>query len=83
MMEVLWPVALAIIAFLATTLVGVVGWTGLQIKHEIRTLSDAVRATNVTLWNIETDLRGKLAGLDRRMAVVEATCDRAGCGNSF
>ena len=75
----LWPVALTIIGGLVMALASVIAWVGIQIKGEIKVLSNQVGVTNATLRNIETDLRGKLADLDRRMAVVEATCRNNGC----
>lgn len=75
----LWPVALTIIGALVMALASVIAWVGIQIKSEITQLSLAVQQTNVTLGAIERDLRGKLADLDRRMAVVEATCRQNGC----
>lgn len=75
----LWPIALSIIGGLVITLASVIAWVGTQIKMEITTLALAVNRTNDTLGSIERDLRGKLADLDRRVAVVEATCKQNGC----
>lgn len=75
----LWPIALTVIGGLVMALTSVIAWVGIQIKSEITQLAMAVQQTNVTLTAIERDLRGKLADLDRRVAVVEATCRQNGC----
>lgn len=70
----LFPYAIGAISALLAVLVTVLGWVGSQIKSELKSLGVEMKATNGTLTNIERDLRGELARLDRRVSLVEAQC---------
>lgn len=81
----LFPYAAAAISALVATIVGILAWVGTQLKQELRDLKNDIRrelagmaeqmgATNAALTGIERDLRGQLAGLDRRVVQVEARC---------
>lgn len=81
----LFPYAVAAISALVATIVGILAWVGTQLKQELRDLKNDIRrelagmaeqmgATNAALTGIERDLRGQLAGLDRRVVQVEARC---------
>ncbi len=74
----LFPYAVGAISALLAVLVTVLGWVGSQIKSELKGLSTEMKATNLTLMNIERDLRGELARLDRRVSIVEAYRDGNG-----
>lgn len=81
----LFPYAAAAISALVAAIVGILAWVGTQLKQELRDLKNDIRlelagmaeqmgATNAALTSIERDLRGQLAGLDRRVVQVEARC---------
>lgn len=81
----LFPYAVAAISALVAAIVGILAWVGTQLKQELRDLKNDIRrelagmaeqmgATNAALTSIERDLRGQLAGLDRRVVQVEARC---------
>ena len=81
----LFPYAVAAISALVAAIVGLLAWVGTQLKQELRDLKNDIRrelagmaeqmgATNAALTGIERDLRGQLAGLDRRVVQVEARC---------
>lgn len=81
----LFPYAVAAISALVAAIVGILAWVGTQLKQELRDLKNDIRlelagmaeqmgATNAALTGIERDLRGQLAGLDRRVVQVEAHC---------
>ena len=81
----LFPYAVAAISALVAAIVGILAWVGTQLKQELRDLKNDIRrelagmaeqmgATNAALTGIERDLRGQLAGLDRRVVQVEARC---------
>lgn len=81
----LFPYAVAAISALVAAIVGILAWVGTQLKQELRDLKNDIRrelagmaeqmgATNAALASIERDLRGQLAGLDRRVVQVEARC---------
>lgn len=70
----LFPHLITVIIGLIATLGGVIAWVGIGIKSEINALHRTMAHTNDTLVNIERDLRGKLADMDRRVAIVERTC---------
>lgn len=72
--EALLPYSVAIVGALLGLLCTILAWVGAQIKKELNDLGLEMRHTNGTLSRIERDLRGELAGLDRRVAVVEAQC---------
>lgn len=71
----LFPYAVGAISALLAALVTVLGWVGSQVKSELKALGAEMKTTNATLANIERDLRGELARLDRRVSLVEARCD--------
>lgn len=79
--------ALTIIGALILALSSLVAWAATQMRHDVKNemskLSREVAGINLTLRNIETDLRGKLADLDRRVSVVEATCRMNGCARDI
>lgn len=68
------PYALSAVGALLGLLCAVLAWVGTQVKAEIRDLGGEIRQTNTTLSKIEKDLQKELAGLDRRVSVVEARC---------
>ena len=81
----LFPYAVAAISALVAAIVGLLAWVGTQLKQELRDLKNDIRrelagmaeqmgATNAALTSIERDLRGQLAGLDRRVVQVETRC---------
>jgi len=81
----LFPYAVAAISALVAAIVGLLAWVGTQLKQELRDLKNDIRrelagmaeqmgATNAALTGIERDLRGQLAGLDRRVVQVETRC---------
>ena len=81
----LFPYAAAAISALVAAIVGLLAWVGTQLKQELRDLKNDIRrelagmaeqmgATNAALTSIERDLRGQLAGLDRRVVQVETRC---------
>lgn len=81
----LFPYAVAAISALVAAIVGILAWVGTQLKQELRDLKNDIRrelagmaeqmgATNAALASIERDLRGQLAGLDRRVVQAEARC---------
>lgn len=72
--DVILPYALTVVGALLGLLCAVLAWVGNQLKAEIKDLGGEMRQTNITLTKIERDLRGELAGLDRRVSVVEARC---------
>lgn len=81
----LFPYAVSAISALVAAIVGILAWVGTQLKQELRDLKNDIRrelagmaeqmgATKAALTGIERDLRGQLAGLDRRVVQVEARC---------
>lgn len=68
----LFPYAVGAISALLALLATVLGWVGVQIHGQLKTLTAEIKATNSTLTNIERDLRGELARLDRRVSIVES-----------
>lgn len=72
--EALIPYTIGLLGSLIGLLCTVLAWVGVQIKGELKDLSGEMRQTNKTLTAIERDLRGELAGLDRRVSLVEAKC---------
>jgi len=73
--EALLPYFIGAIGALIGLLVTVLAWAANRITGELKSLGDEMRATNHTLTNIERDLRGELARLDRRVSLVEAAVD--------
>lgn len=70
----LLPYIVAVLSAVFAMLLGALSWIGSQITRRLDTLTTAVGVTNSTLSNIERDLRGELARLDRRVSVIEARC---------
>ena len=72
--EALIPYTIGLLGSLIGLLCTVLAWVGVQIKTELKDLGHEMKQTNRTLTAIEKDLRGELAGLDRRVSLVEAKC---------
>ena len=72
--EALIPYTIGLLGSLIGLLCTVLAWVGVQIKGELKELGTEMKTTNKTLTAIERDLRGELAGLDRRVSLVEAKC---------
>lgn len=72
--EALIPYTIGLLGSLIGLLCTVLAWVGVQIKSELKDLGHEMKQTNKTLTAIEKDLRGELAGLDRRVSLVEARC---------
>lgn len=70
----LLPYIVAVLSAVFAMLLGALSWIGSQITRRLDALTSAVGVTNSTLSNIERDLRGELARLDRRVSVIEARC---------
>lgn len=65
--ELLLPLAVGLIGFLGVIVVGMLGWFGAMVWRRLGEIADLLR-------NIEQDLRGDLAGLDRRITLIEGRC---------
>jgi sensor domain CHASE-containing protein len=74
--DAILPYLVTAVGALLGLLCTILAWVGIQIKAEIRDLGKEMRLTNITLTKIEKDLRGELAGLDRRVSLVEANCSK-------
>lgn len=72
--EAFLPYVVGLLGSLLGLLCTVLAWVGIQIKGELKELGKEMAQTNRTLTAIERDLRGELAGLDRRVSLVEAKC---------
>ena len=59
-----------IIGGLLTTLIAVISWGVHSAQSKIASIADQLDRINVTLGSIERDLRGELAGLDRRVSIL-------------
>lgn len=70
--EALLPYFIGAIGALIGLLISVLAWAATRITGELKSLGIEMKATNQTLTNIEKDLRGELARLDRRVSLVEA-----------
>lgn len=60
--------ALWIIGGLLSTLVLIIGWGVSQMQSKVDNIGTQLSRMNETLVGIERDLRGELAGLDRRVS---------------
>lgn len=63
-------VFLWIVGGLLSVLVLVVGWGVNQTQKKVEDIATKLGAINNTLIGIERDLRGELAGLDRRVSQI-------------
>jgi len=55
-------------------LIFTLGWIGKMVISRLGNIEGELGKTNDTLSKIETDIRGELSQLDRRIAVVETRC---------
>jgi hypothetical protein len=63
--------ALWIIGGLLSTLVMIIGWGVSQMQKKVDSITIQLERMNSTLIGIERDLRGELAGLDRRVSQLQ------------